>query len=350
MSLFDDFLEEVDKGRQGLNLSLSTGKPKLDELIGGIGKETYYLLGANLGIGKTAFADDSFVLTPYEQSRTSDIKFRCFYYSFEISRKKKIAKWVCWLAFKKYNTILDIKEVYSKRSILPEDRYKMIKEFREYIDEMSDWVHIFDEPVNPTGLYMDVKDYMEKNGKTTTTEKVVRGHTIKTNKYTPNDPKEIFLYVEDHVGLTRSEKDLHSKKERIDKSSEYAVQLRNKYGVSKLAISQFNREIADLQRRTFSELTPQLEDFKDSGNTQEDAEIVMSLFNPLRYNLTEYSGVNVSQLGGRYRNLVVLKNRDGQDMKKLHLNMLGEAGIFREFPDTLMQHHYKEAREFKPFT
>lgn len=48
--LFDDFISEVDKGRSGENISLSTGLPKLDELIGGVGKRTYYSVGSNLGM------------------------------------------------------------------------------------------------------------------------------------------------------------------------------------------------------------------------------------------------------------------------------------------------------------
>lgn len=352
MALFDDFIEEVDRGRKGENIALSTGLPKLDKLIGGVGKATYYLLGANLGIGKTAFADHCFILTPYHQMlhNLEGPKIRIFYYSFEISKKNKIAKWICHLVFRKYGIIIDIKEVYSRQSILTEDKYRTINEFRKYIDDMEEYVHIFDTPLNPTGLFMELKDYCEKNGIIKEEIKLVKGKELKFRKYIPNDPKEIVLYVEDHIGLVRGEKELRTKKEKIDKGSEYAVGLRNFFGVSKLAISQFNREIADLDRRRFSELTPQLEDFKDTGNASEDANIVMSLFNPLRYNLSDYSGMNYSQLGGRGRNIVILKNRDGQDMKKHNINMLGEVGHFREFPDPFQQHHYSEGRNYIQFT
>lgn len=350
--LFDDFINEVDRGRSGENISLSTGLPKLDELIGGVGKRTYYSIGSNLGIGKTAFADHAFVLVPYHHMlmNPEGNKIRIYYYSFEISKLNKIAKWVCHLAYRKYNLILDIKEVYSRRSILTEEKYKIINEFRDYVNKMEDYVHIFDTPTNPTGLYMDVRKHMEANGKIVDNTQLVRGIELKFKKYIPNDNKEIFLYIEDHVGLVRGEKDLRTKKEKIDKGSEYAVGLRNFFGASKLAISQFNREIADLDRRRHAELTPQLEDFKDTGNVSEDADIVMSLFNPLRYNLTEYNKMNVLSMGGRYRNMVVLKNRDGQDMYKHNLNMLGEVGFFREFPDPFMQHHYREAKDFTKFT
>jgi replicative DNA helicase len=121
MSYFDDFLHDVDRGRLGLNRSLSTGLPKLDQYIGGVQKQVYYLVGGNTGTGKTAFADAAFVLNPYIHMRhlllnpvegITPMSYRVFYYSFEISARKKIAKWVCYLIFIEYGLVIDIKEVY----------------------------------------------------------------------------------------------------------------------------------------------------------------------------------------------------------------------------------------------
>jgi len=350
--IFDDFLYEVDRGRQGDNIGFSTGCPKLDSLIGGVGRATYVALGANLGVGKTAFADSAFVLQPYNQmirNPNSRLKLRIFYYSFEISKVKKIAKWICYYIFERYGIIMDIKEVFSRKSILSDDKYRMIVSARDYIEQMMEHIHIFDVPINPTGIYKETEKYLLLNGRVEKYKKLVRGHEIEFSRYISNNPDEIIWIVEDHIGLVRGEKDLTTKKLRIDKGSEYAIHMRNFFGVSKLAISQFNREIGDLDRRRFEELTPQLEDFKDSGNTQEDADIVLSLFNPLRYNLSEYSGMNVRQLGGRYRNLVVLKNRDGSDMIKHHLNMLGEVGHFREFPEPFLEQDYIKGRNYTPW-
>jgi replicative DNA helicase len=351
MSYFQDAKERIDQGLAGENIGLSTGMPKLDKLIGGVGRRTYTLVGANLGIGKTAFVDHAYVLMPYLFSRENKkgIKIRTFYYSFEIGRTEKILKWICYLVWMKYGVVLDVKEIQSKNTLLSADKYAMVLEMEALIDQMEEWVHIYDRPTNPTGLYMDLKDYAEKNGTWTEVIKTIKGHEIKTKKYVPNDPLEIVQYIEDHVGLARGEKELRTKKEKIDKGSEYGVDLRNTYGISKVAISQFNREIGDLDRRRFSELTPQLEDFKDSGNPAEDANIVIVLFNPLRYNLQEYSGMNVSRLGGRYRNAVILKHRDGADMQKHHLNFFGEIGHFREFPDPFLDDHYTKGREYKPW-
>lgn len=368
MSYFDGFIEDVNAGREGRNMGLSTGLPKLDKAIGGVQRATYYLIGGNTGTGKTAFADHTFVLSPYAQFcrniiTPSDIptpKYRVFYYSMEISAKKKIAKWVCNLMYTRHGMIIDINEVYSRKSIISQEKYDLISSCRAYIDGMEEYVHIFDRPINPFGIYKEVSSYMERNGVVKETERTVKGHTMKFKSYSPNDPYEIVLVIVDHIGLLRPEKvrdenknvvaEYKTKKDIIDHDSENAITLRNFYGVSRLSISQFNRDMADIDRRRFSELSPQLEDFKNTGNASEDAEIVMTMFNPLRYGLTSYGGISIDRLGGRFRSNSILKSRDGEDMLKLNLNFMGEAGHFRDFPDPMMQNHYSEAKNYTKFT
>lgn len=361
MQLFDDFLDDVNRGRLGLNYGLSTGMPKLDNLIGGVQRSTYTCIGGNTGTGKTAFADAAFVLNPYadflRQGINKDpnkprVSLRVFYYSFEIAAKRKIAKWVCFLMYESHGLIIDINEVYSKRNQISEEKYQLIKSCRDYIERMLEYVHIYDGATNPYGIYKEVSDYMNLNGKIIEQTKIVKGKEIKRRVFIPNDPYEIVELIEDHIGLLRGEKEIRTKKEIIDKDSENSISLRNFFGVSKVAISQFNRDLADMDRRRFTELSPQLEDFKNTGNVAEDAEIVMTLFNPLRYNIMEYGGhSNLMNFGGRYRSLSILKNRDGADMIKHNLNFMGEAGHFREFPDPYFpERHTTQAKQYTKFT
>lgn len=358
MTGFDGLKNRMDEGRSGLNRGFSTGSKKLDSVIQGVQRRTVYALGGGVGTGKTAFTDHSFVLNPYREMLKTiqegverPLYLRVFYNSFEIEKINKLAKWVCYFLYMDYGIIVDINFVLSiGKNKISQEIYDKVCAYQSYVEKMEDYIHITDISTNPTGIYMDVKKYMDLNGKVEPTKKIVRGHEITFQKYTPNNSDEIVLVITDHVGLLRVEKDCHSKKERIDKYSEQAISLRNFYGVSSIALSQFNRELADLDRRKFAELTPQLEDFKDTGNLSEDANVVMALFNPLRYNLTEYNGINIMSTGGRYRPIIVLKTRDGSDMVKINQNFLGEIGHFRDFPDPLMQHNYREAKEYKQFT
>ena len=163
MNTYDAFMDDVDKGRAGYNRSLTTGLPRLDNSIGGNQREIYILVGGNTGTGKTALVDSAFVINPYHAFKIQPfdapqrINFRCFYYSFEIAKKKKIAKWVCYRMLIKYGMIVDIREVYSKKNTLSQEKYDLIAGCRDYIEGMEEYVHIFDRPTNPYGIFKEVE-------------------------------------------------------------------------------------------------------------------------------------------------------------------------------------------------
>lgn len=135
--------------------------------------------------------------------------------------------------------------------------------------------------------------------------------------------------------LTKLEKQLN-KKANIDKLDEYLIELRNRYKCSPVVISQFNRELGDIQRQKFKELRPQLTDFKDSGNTQESANVVIALFHPKRYNLNEYLEYELKtgsyDILNNFRMAFILKNRGGKDGVHMAFRFLGICGYYEELP------------------
>jgi hypothetical protein len=85
------------------------------------------------------------------------------------------------------------------------------------------------------------------------------------------------------------------------------------------------------------DVEPQLEDFAESSSTQNDADVVMALFDPLRYKVADPSGYDLDKLkdayGAKYfRSLRLIKNSYGADDLRLGLAFLGEIGIFSELP------------------
>jgi hypothetical protein len=110
---------------------------------------------------------------------------------------------------------------------------------------------------------------------------------------------------------------------------------RDFYGYSPVVVSQFNRDISNPIRIKNGDVEPQLEDFKDSSTTQEDADVVMALFDPMRYKVPDPSGYDTSklvdELGAKfYRSLRIIKNSYGSDDIRIGLAFYGEIGIFKE--------------------
>ena len=77
--------------------------------------------------------------------------------------------------------------------------------------------------------------------------------------------------------------------------------------------------------------------FADSSATQNDADVVMALFDPMRYKVADPSGYNLDKLkdeyGAKYfRSLRLIKNSYGSDDVRIGLAFLGEVGMFCEMP------------------
>ena len=332
MSNFNKFLNKVDKGLLGENEGIPMGLPKLGDDIGNVLPEVYYLIGAESGVGKTAFVDTAFCINPIDHilSGYTDKTLKIFYFSLEISAERKIAKWCCIYLWKKYRIITDYKTILGmKKSKISDDLYQKIVLAREYFDKVLEFIVFHDEGIHPTGILHKVEDYCKSVGVTKEITNSYNGKDYMTTEYIPNNPKEIVLSIKDHIGLIRTESQL-STKDNLDRNSSYNIYLRNKYRVSSVDISQFNRELSDVNRQRFKEIVPQSNDFKNTGNTFEDAEIVMGLFDPARHGLENYANYDIVRFNGRIKFVQLIKNRDGDDNLRYPLNFLGEAGYYRQ--------------------
>jgi replicative DNA helicase len=112
---------------------------------------------------------------------------------------------------------------------------------------------------------------------------------------------------------------------------------RDFYGYSPVVVSQFNRSISNPSRIKNGDVEPQLEDFADSSATQNDADVVMALFDPMRYKVADPSGYDLDKLKDQYgakyfRSLRLIKNSYGADDLRIGLAFLGELGLFAEMP------------------
>lgn len=108
--------------------------------------------------------------------------------------------------------------------------------------------------------------------------------------------------------------------------------LRNKCYHSPVLVQQLSRSLSSTDRFKLNKVEPQLSDFKESGNTQEDANVVLALFSPRRYEIPEFRKYKIGLLKDRFRSLSILKNRDGEADKILGMCFIGETGSFYELP------------------
>lgn len=330
--------QQIERGKSGLNVGIPHGHDKLTNYIPNIQLSTYYLVGGELSTGKSAFANDMFVYNPIdwylENKDKTDIRLKIPYYSFEIPKRDMTAKYLARRIYKKYGILLDVNYILSRgKNRISEEHYELIIKELPILDELEDVLLVQDLPKNPTGIWNDLLKIAYDNGK---------GIKIAPNgnyefgegNYTPHNENLYVLPVIDHIGLTKKEREFN-KKEVIDKLSEYMIILRNKCNFSPVLVQQLNRSLSSADRFKLDRVEPQLSDFKESGNTQEDANVVLALFSPQRYEMPRFRDYDIVKMRNRFRSLSILKNRDGEADKVLGMQFIGEVGTFNELPKGL---------------
>jgi hypothetical protein len=331
---FQDLKKEVQRGLEGKNGGIPMGFDRLNRYIG-IRKSIYTLVGGLTGSGKTSFIDDAYVLNPFDwyisKANTKGIKLRIIYRSMERSKTYKLAKWVSRKIFLDHGMIIAVDKLLGwNGEKMTSDEHDLFLLKEDYMESMKEVITIIDGPENPVGIAKELKEHA-----------LTRGEIVKTGEHTriyvPNDEDEITIVIVDHIGLLKLTKDHPVKKAAIDKMSDELRYARDFFGYTPVVVSQFNRDISNPIRIKNGDVEPQLEDFADSSATQNDADVVLALFDPMRYKVEDPSGYQLDKLkdeyGSKYfRSLRVIKNSYGADDIRIGLGFLGHVGMFKELP------------------
>jgi hypothetical protein len=329
---FDQLKQEVQLGLDGRNGGIPMGFDRLNRYIG-IRKSMYFLVGGLTGSGKTSFIDDAFVLNPFDwyiSQKDPGIKLRIIYRSMERSRTYKLAKWVGRKIFLDHGVIIPVPKLLGWTEKMSHDEHDLFLMYEDYMNRMDDVITIIDGPENPVGIAKELKAHAVKHGRIEQIDEY-------NKRYFPNDESEITIVVIDHIGLLKTTKDHSTKKQAIDKMSDELRFARDFYGYTPVVVSQFNRDISNPIRIKNGDVEPQLEDFAESSSTQNDSDVVLALFDPMRYKVADPSGYNLEKLkdefGAKYfRNLRLIKNSYGEDDVRIGLGFMGQIGMFKELP------------------
>lgn len=329
---FEQLKQEVQLGLDGRNGGIPMGFDRLNRYIG-IRKSMYFLVGGLTGSGKTSFIDDAFVLNPFDwyiMQKDPGMKLRIIYRSMERSRTYKLAKWVGRKIFLDHGIIIPVPKLLGWTEKMSHDEHDLFLMYEDYMNQMDSVITIIDGPENPVGIAKELKAHALQNGRIEQIDEY-------NKRYFPNNESEITIVVIDHIGLLKTTKDHSTKKQAIDKMSDELRFARDFYGYTPVVVSQFNRDISNPIRIKNGDVEPQLEDFAESSQTQNDADIVLALFDPMRYKVADPSGYNLEKLkdeyGAKYfRNLRLIKNSYGEDDVRIGLGFMGQIGMFKELP------------------
>lgn len=314
----------------------------------GIEQATYYLITAYSNGGKSQFTCFYFIFEPLmylydNRDKLGNYKYTVLAFPLEETPERIMQRFMSYLLFKLSNG----EHVYSPAELRSSNNDKPLpqkvidilesKEYLDRIDYFEENVKFYQD-LNPTGIYKEVKKYMEERGTTFYKEIEVENEVgEKTTRklfdyYKPNNPDEYVITFIDHISIIDLERG-YTLKQSIDKASEYCSKLlRNRYGVSPVIVQQQGTSNESLDAFKQAKTAPSRDNLSDSKYTYKDASVMISLYNPSSHELTSYSGYDLTVFKDNIRFLSIKKNRDGEVDKTCPLLFFGTSSHFEELP------------------
>lgn len=316
-----------------------------DDFIG-VEQGKYYVVTSTTKGAKTQFASFVFVFQTilYAYHHPEQLRLKIFYYPLEETPEDIMTRFMSFLLYNLSGGKIRIAPVdlLSTKNDKPIDDSILellnTDEYARIIDFFEEHV-IFSASTNPTGVFVECKEYAEGHGKVYTKKQKIKDEfTSETREidafdhYEQDDPDEYRIIFFDHVSLTSTEKGIITLKQGIDKLSENLVKLRNRYRYIPVVIQQqaFAGESLDAFKE--NKLRPTIANLADSKYPSRDANVVLGLFSPFKYELPEYQHYDITKLKDNVRFLEVLVNRGGSPGGLVALYFDGAVNYFNELP------------------
>lgn len=348
MTLIDRTLKFLQERRNkllnnGIN-SIPSPYPRFSNEFIGIEQGKYVVVTSTTKGGKTQFTSFTFLYTPllYAYHHPEQLRIKFFYYSLEETPEDVLQRFMSYLlnslsGGKIRVSPTDLQSSHNNKPLsqevldtLGQEEYaKILKFFEEHVE--------FSPSRNPTGVYNEVRKYMEEHGTVHTKKKKVKGDLGELvevdafDYYEPDDPDEYVFVIFDHLSLVQSEKGM-TLKQTADKLSEYFVILRNRYKVSPILIQQQAFEGESLDAFKANKLRPTAQGLGDSKYSARDCNLLLGLFSPFKHELPDYKGYDITKLRDNCRFLEVILNRGGSVGGLVGLFFDGATCTFAELP------------------
>lgn len=289
----------------------------------GIEQGKYYTITGSTKSAKTQFASFMFLYTPllYAYNNPDKIRLKIFYYALEENPEDVTKRFMSYLL----NTLTDGSIHISPTDLQSTDNSKPVsqevldvlksEEFQKILTFYEEHIE-FSTSRNATGVYQEVKRYMEEHGVVHKRPQLIKDDFGGTKEvqvfdwYEPNDPDEFVIVFYDHLSLIQTERDM-TLKQSADKLSEYFVILRNRYNVSPVLIQQQAFAGESLDAFKSNKLRPTAANLADSKYSARDTNILLGLFSPFKHELPECNKYDITKLRDNFRLLEVILNRGG---------------------------------------
>lgn len=257
-------IELIEKGRQGGNIGLSIGLPKLESYMDSYLPGNSYLIFARSGVGKSSIMKYAFIYRPLMDWWHTDDPAKkkrdpyWVYFNLEETKEQIEARLLSMFIYETFGEQIRFKEMFSRGRdcMLTDEHFDLIKrpECIEFLTLIDERIHYYSGTFNAAKHEKVVKEELATFG------------TFEKDAYIPNNPDQLIGIIVDHLSLTRASTG-RTKKDEMDLVSSQGVQFRNKCSiVSNIMIMQSNRDANNQERLKQGLQEPGESDTKDTGS------------------------------------------------------------------------------------
>lgn len=255
-----EVMDEIDTvlNSETKTFGLSTGFKKIDNVLSGLCKSKLYILGARSRVGKSALAQ--------QIAENVSVNHNVLFHSLEM----KSAQYTKRSVFRLTGLNNDI---LTNGGVTAEDAMARVAQASEQLSKLNLFIDDSSE-CNLTSIEKNINKMIDKKG-------------------------SCDLVVVDYLQLMGSNnKKVHDRFEIVSNNSRGMKRLANKYNVPILCLCQLSRQLEQRQDKR-----PILSDLRDSGDIEQDADVVMFLYRDELYTTNPMSRGKAE--------LIIAKNREG---------------------------------------
>jgi replicative DNA helicase len=255
-----------------------TGIQRLDQLTNGFQKSDLIILAGRTSMGKTAFSISVLIEPVVNQ------KIPVAFFSLEMSKEQVVAR---------------IQSIISKVNVS-----KVVKKQLTYeeINQIVDTCNCLEQ----APLYIDDTANISLMELKTKARKMVRENGVQ-------------MIIIDYLQLMRSGMKIASREQEVAEISKGLKAIAKELNIPVIALSQLSRNV---EQRGGSKV-PMLSDLRDSGQIEQDADMVLFCYRPEYYSLSEYDWGGTMLDTQNLFMLMVAKHRNGV-LGEIPLSFYGE--------------------------
>lgn len=351
MSYFKSVLDEIQKNKFTKETGGYVGIPvpfdRLRDYIPVIDRGQSIGILAGSGVGKSRFSRYLFIHYIYDFYKKTGYNVNILFFPLEDSKSKVYKHLISNYLYVKHGVVITHKELDSKvgKHSLPDFVLEYITEAEDYFKEFEKVVTIVDGLYTPKNIYKFCENHAFKVGETETYYIEKDGEKIKQYRY--NSDVHTIVVIDNMSNLDRDDECPSEREAMIKMSKDYGREkLCNFFNFTVVQILQQDYQTERQQfsasgQTIVSKLEPSLASVGDAKVITRNMHLVMSLFDPSRFDLIRYpippkndpeNCYDIDVLGNKFRSLRVIKNNDGETGIRVPLLMNPIPEVFSELP------------------